>query len=102
MSQQLSPAEHERLVILIEELGESIQAATKILRHGYDSTNPLAESPLNNRDQLECELADVLSIVELMYENKDVSIPYIRFKTKLNKSQKNKWMHFNQHGKPND
>ena len=32
---KLTPAQAERLAILIEECGEVIQAATKILRHGY-------------------------------------------------------------------
>lgn len=35
----LTPGQTERLVILSEELAESIQAVAKIMRHGYQSTN---------------------------------------------------------------
>ena len=35
----LSESEQERLSILIEECGEVVQAACKILRHGYESFN---------------------------------------------------------------
>lgn len=52
----LSPAEIERLAILIEEAGEVIQAASKILRHGYESGHP--DSPKTNRQDLERELGD--------------------------------------------
>ena len=37
---QLTPAEAERLALLLEELGEAQQAIGKILRHGYASTHP--------------------------------------------------------------
>lgn len=61
----LSEAEAERLAILIEECGEVAQAACKILRHGYESTNPKAitpedENPETNRSALERELGDLL------------------------------------------
>ena len=53
----LTPAESERLYLLLEELGEAQQAIGKILRHGYLSTHP--NGGLNNREQLEKELGDV-------------------------------------------
>lgn len=37
---ELTPAEHERLSILIEECAEVIHIGGKILRHGYESTHP--------------------------------------------------------------
>lgn len=55
----LSPAEAERLAYLIEECGEVIQAATKVLRHGYASINPNKPSDGSNRTQLARELGDV-------------------------------------------
>jgi len=62
---RLTEAEAERLAILIEECGEVTQAACKILRHGYESTNPKAitpieEDPETNRSALERELGDLL------------------------------------------
>ena len=61
----LSAAESERLALLIEECGEVIQAATKVLRHGYESFHP--EDPTtSNRDLLTNELADLFAVYEMM------------------------------------
>lgn len=54
---KLTPAEDERLAILIEECAEVIQAATKIQRHGYESTDP--DSGETNRAALERERGDL-------------------------------------------
>lgn len=74
----LSEAEQERLAILIEECGEVTQAACKILRHGYESTNPKAitpedENPETNRSALERELGDIIHALKRMQIAKDVS-----------------------------
>ncbi len=61
----LSPAEHERLAVLAEEMGEAIQVIGKILRHGYESYHPLAKSP-TNREMLEKELGDVQIAVGML------------------------------------
>lgn len=54
---ELTPAETERLAILAEEMGETIQVIGKILRHGYDSRNPLeGKTGWTNRANLEKEL----------------------------------------------
>jgi len=55
----LTPAELERLALLIEEQGEAQQAIGKILRHGYEEYSPFDESRTPNRVQLEKELAHV-------------------------------------------
>lgn len=55
----LTPAEAERLAILAEELGEAQQIVGKILRHGFDSHNPLDPTAGTNRGMLERELGDV-------------------------------------------
>ena len=54
---ELSPGEHERLALLLEELGEAQQAIGKILRHGYESTHP--DGGPTNRQSLERECGDV-------------------------------------------
>ena len=74
----LTRAQEERLAILLEELGEAQQAIGKILRHGYDSCNPLLEpedgNPKTcNREDLEKELGDVLFAIELLQIEKDIS-----------------------------
>lgn len=55
----LSEAEQERLAIVIEECGEVIQAACKVLRHGYASVNPTIPDSETNREGLEREIGDL-------------------------------------------
>ena len=67
----LGPAEAERLAMLVEECGEVIQAAGKILRHGYDSEHP--ETGVSNLEALERELSDVLAVMSLMAAAYDIN-----------------------------
>ena len=60
----LSPAEAERLAILAEEMGETIQEIGKILRHGYESRWP--DDAPTNREKLEVELGDIACIQQMM------------------------------------
>lgn len=76
----VTSAEAERLEMLIEECSEIIQASTKILRHGFNSTHPdntpaLGDRPINgknNRNDIERELGDVLGIINFITEMGDV------------------------------
>ena len=52
----LSEAERERLALLVEENGEVLQAIGKVLRHGFESRNPLDRSSETNRLQLAREV----------------------------------------------
>jgi len=71
---KLNPAQDERLALLIEECGEVIQAAAKILRHGYESYNPTVpvEKRITNRVALEWEIGDLLYILELLKGGEDI------------------------------
>ena len=69
----LSPAEAERLAFLIEECGEVIQAASKILRHGYDSFNPTLDADVSNRDRLTIELGQVRAAMYLLHTSGDIN-----------------------------
>jgi NTP pyrophosphatase (non-canonical NTP hydrolase) len=66
----LSAAEAERLAMLIEECGEVIQAASKVLRHGYDNHHP--DRKKTNRTDLSNEMIDVIAVHEAMYEASDL------------------------------
>lgn len=71
---KLSPAEAERLALLLEELGETSQAIGKILRHGYESRHPFVEyghGP-TNRERLEKEIADVYVAIRMMFDSGDI------------------------------
>lgn len=70
-SNQLSDAELERLAILAEELGEAQQVIGKIIRHGYDSRNPLELNSPDNRTLLVKELGDVIYAINMLNEDVD-------------------------------
>lgn len=61
----LSPGEAERLAMLVEECGEVIQAASKVLRHGYENFHP-DDPTTSNRDLLTNEMADLFAVYEMM------------------------------------
>lgn len=69
----LTPGEAERLALLSEELGEAQQVIGKILRHGYDSQNPVTLGPAN-RELLEMELGDVIAAGRLLASAGDISL----------------------------
>lgn len=69
---QLTPAEAERLAVLLEELGEAQQMVGKILRHGYESVNPFFPEDDTNRARLENELGDVLVAIDFLLDYGDI------------------------------
>lgn len=70
---ELTQAEAERLAILAEECAEVIQIVGKILRHGYESTNPDASHKGTNREQLAREIGDLRAAEERMIICDDIS-----------------------------
>lgn len=75
-SNELSNAELERLAVLSEELGEAQQCIGKIIRHGFESGNPLVDY-ISNRTQLERELGDIQAAIGMLVHAGDVSEPEI-------------------------
>jgi len=69
----LSPAETERLALVMEECAEVIQVIGKILRHGYASYNPFDEKKTTNRELLEMELGHFGAASSLLIKNNDVN-----------------------------
>jgi hypothetical protein len=74
----LTPAEAERLAILIEECAEVQQIACKILRHGYESHNPTIPNSETNREALERELGDLGHAASRMEAAADINPLKIR------------------------
>lgn len=64
---QLTSKQEELLFLFIEECGEAIQAATKVLRHGYESRHPLGGP--TNRESLQREMGDLRTAFNLLAEN---------------------------------
>lgn len=91
----MTPAEYERIAVLLEELGEAQQVIGKILRHGYETTNPLEENGKTNREKLEMELGDIVCAMGLMVQNEDISDEEIEKRAYSKVPKLNKWMHHN-------
>ncbi|MCK9468864.1 MAG: hypothetical protein M0Q49_05555 [Porticoccaceae bacterium] len=68
----LTPAEVERLALLVEEMGEAAQVIGKVLRHGFESYHPEDAERTPNRKLLEKELGDVNAAVNLMTRSSDL------------------------------
>ncbi len=68
---ELSPAEAERLWLLVEEMGEALQAIGKVGRHGYASRHP--DGGPTNLLNLEKELGHVHRIITMMVAADDIS-----------------------------
>ena len=91
---KLSDAQIELLSLVAEECAETIQAITKILRHGYDSTNPLIENGPSNRDHLEKELGDVTAAIAMLCTSGDVSKYTCMAHAKDKVDSVGQWLHF--------
>jgi len=79
----LNAAQIERLHRLIEECAEVIHAATKTLRHGYESYNPFDDPKETNRQYLERESGNLLVAFELLKESGDQNFDNIVREAKL-------------------
>lgn len=86
----LTHEQAERLYLLVEELSETIQAASKALRHGYMRGWWHPDNFRNNKESLEMELGNVLAVLSLLDKNDEISLANIeihkkkRFKTIFN------------------
>lgn len=90
---QLTPAELERLAVLSEELGEAQQIIGKILRHGYDSYNPIHPEEGTNRQMLEKELGDVRYSMIALCAVGDLSKEAIHAHAKCKAENIKPWLH---------
>lgn len=66
----MTPAQRERLAWLMEECGEVVEAAAKVLRHGYGSVSPFGGA--NNRGILEREVGHLLAALDILKNGDDL------------------------------
>ena len=92
---RLTPAEAERLALLLEELGEAQQAVGKILRHGYESINPEipVEDQVTCRANLEKELGDVLVAMDFLVDFGDISQSNLDDRRRVKHHKIWSWLH---------
>lgn len=96
---KMTEAERERLEMLIEEAGEIVTIGTKILRHGYTSYHPDDPAKVTNRDHLEREVGDLLTVFERMVSEGDVEGDVLMLDLNARWKSKLKWTH-HQPGSP--
>ena len=89
----MTPDQHERLSMLLEEAGEIVQICGKILRHGYDSHNPFDENKITNKKLLENELTDLYVIINKMIAYYDIDLDLDQTKLDEVWKKKLKWTH---------
>lgn len=87
----LTPAEAERLALLVEELGESAQAVGKVLRHGYESCHPGGGT--TNRKSLMNELGDVRHAVDRLCDAGDLDKQVIGVQAHLKGKRVQQYLH---------
>jgi len=96
---KLTPSQAERLALLIEECGEVIQAASKVLRHGYESVNPALTNSPTNRQSLEKELGQLMFAADLIVEH-DLSPAAVAKAAKAKRESIRQWLHHNRGNVP--
>jgi hypothetical protein len=86
---------HERLGLMIEEMGEALQIAGKILRHGWNSSNPLVVGAdrVTNKMMLEEELAHVEAAMDLLSIAGDIDHHAVRRLKQAKFERLTGWLH---------
>lgn len=92
---KLTPAEAERLAWLAEEAAEVVQAAMKILRHGYEDYNPMDPEGKPYRSHLEKEIGQLTLTIALMGERGDIDIDNVESHSKEKAKGADTWLHYN-------
>ena len=92
-SNELSEAEIERLAVLAEELGEAQQCIGKILRHGYESHNPVTQTGLTNRRELERECGDIYEAILMLCHAKDINEAGVNMRQAEKHEAIQRWLH---------
>lgn len=89
MTNVLDPANEEqteRLVLLVEECAEVIQAATKVLRFGFSERYPDMRDNCTNKEALEYEIGNLMANAALVINNDlDKNNVLIGFRSKVEK-----------------
>ncbi len=90
---RLTPAEAERLSLLLEEMAEATQIIGKVLRHGYDSYHPNDPAKVQNRDLLEVEVGHVQHAIDRMTLATDIDVRAVN-QAKVTKGDTvSQWLH---------
>jgi NTP pyrophosphatase (non-canonical NTP hydrolase) len=89
----LTPAQAERLAMLAEEAGELVHVIGKALRHGLDSTDPTAPTPVTNASLIAAELGDLYYAARLLAEAGDIRQSAVVLAVESAAARKPRWLH---------
>jgi hypothetical protein len=89
----LTPGETERLALIAEECAEVAQVIGKILRHGYESSNPFDPERVTNRQNLEVEVGQLLYALALATTAGDLSTKGVAFGRTNKAMTVERWLH---------
>lgn len=93
MTDKVLAPQAERLALVTEESSEVGQAVAKVLRHGYESTNPDQPGSASNRKHLAKELGQQQLAMRLLVASGDVSEADVML-AMLRKSETiHRWLH---------
>lgn len=95
----ITPAEYERLALLIEEASEVQKAAAKIMRHGWESRWPDARAK-SNRDRLAIEVGHLQHALRLMLRAGDIVGGRVMASDRAKTDCIGEWLHFNKPAEP--
>lgn len=90
---KLTPAQEERLYLLLEEMGECQHAIGKVLRHGYVSYSSHTGS-ISNKDLLEKEIGDVRVAIVMLIKSGDVTALNVTERMAHRKESVKRWLHY--------
>lgn len=88
----LTPAEDERLALLIEDCAEVIHMAAKIQRHGYESKDPARSGP-SNRVALSMELGQLQDCIIRLDDYNDLRSSEMEKARQERRESSSKWLH---------
>jgi len=92
---KLTNRQQERLILLVEEMGETTQIVGKTLCHGYASSHP--DSPhICNRMHLEKEIGDIEIIIEMLVGHRDINRKQINAYKAEKRSRKINYLHYHE------
>lgn len=89
----LTDAQAERLHYLCEEAAEVIQAANKVLRHGYASRNPEDPNGMDNREHLSTEIGQLILAIFMLTTTGEIPQEIVEYACDKKRRSLHKWMH---------
>jgi NTP pyrophosphatase (non-canonical NTP hydrolase) len=93
MTDKVLAPQAERLTLVTEESSEVGQAVAKVLRHGYESTNPDQPGSASNRKHLAKELGQHLLAMRMLVASGDVSEADVMLAMKQKAESIHQWLH---------